>query len=409
MAVHDLDDSFGRYSGKIARYGITTTNQASFFESPEMNQVVISATGLYTPPYSSSNHELVVCFNQYAENFNRDNAAAIAAGTVTAIEPSSVEFIEKASGIKARYVVEKSGVLDPARMVPHIPERPDDQNSIMCDMAVAAAQQAMQRAGRSAADIDGVIVACSNMQRAYPAIAVEVQGALGIDGYGFDMNVACSSATFGIQAAVSAIQSGQARAILVVNPEITSGHLNWRDRDSHFIFGDACTAILLERADLATSAHQFDILAIKLKTQFSNNIRNNFGFLNRGDESGIGKADKLFRQQGRKVFKEVCPMAAATITSTVQSADLQIDQINRFWLHQANLNMNLLIARLILGRDATPEESPTILDTYANTSSAGSIIAFHKHQDDLEAGAIGVICSFGAGYSIGCVLVKKLG
>ena len=102
-------------------------------------------------------------------------------------------------------------------------------------------------------------------------------------------------------------------------------------------------------------------------------------------------------------------MAAETITNTVTGASLAVTDVRRFWLHQANLNMNLLIARLILGRDATPEESPTILDTYANTSSAGSIIAFHKHQDDLEAGAIGVICSFGAGYSIGCVVVKKLG
>ncbi|MBC3874670.1 beta-ketoacyl-ACP synthase III [Undibacterium flavidum] len=373
-----------------------------------MNQVVISGTGLYTPTESISNQELIASFNAYVEQFNQSNATAIAAGGIAALETSSEAFIEKASGIKSRYVVNKAGVLDVNRMVPHIAERSDDEPSIMCEMAVAAAKQALERAGRTAADVDAVICAASNMQRAYPAMAVEIQNALGIDGYGFDMNVACSSATFGIQAAMSAIQSGQARAVLVVNPEITSGHLNWRDRDSHFIFGDACTAILLERADLATSAHQFSILGMKLKTAFSNNIRNNFGFLNRADESGIGKADKLFRQQGRKVFKEVCPMAAETITTTVQAAGLEVDKIQRFWLHQANLNMNLLIARLILGRDASTEESPTILDTYANTSSAGSIIAFHKHQDDLAKDAIGVICSFGAGYSIGCVVVKKL-
>jgi beta-ketodecanoyl-[acyl-carrier-protein] synthase len=374
-----------------------------------MSKVVISGTGLFTPPNSISNEELIASFNAYVAQFNLDNASAIADGSVTALEPSSVEFVEKVSGIKSRFVMDKEGVLDITRMVPRIPERSDDEPSIMCEMAVAASLQALERAGRSAADVDAVIVACSNLQRGYPAIAVEVQSALGIDGYGYDMNVACSSATFGIQAAVSAIQSGQARAVLVVNPEITSGHLNWRDRDSHFIFGDACTAILLERADLATSKHQFEVVAVKLKTQFSNNIRNNFGFLNRADESGVGKPDKLFRQQGRKVFKDVCPMAAAMITSTTAAADIQIDDIKRFWLHQANLNMNLLIARLILGRDATAEESPTILDTYANTSSAGSVIAFHKHQDDLATGAVGVICSFGAGYSIGCVVVKKLG
>ncbi len=374
-----------------------------------MSKVVISGTGLYTPSQSISNEELIASFNAYVQQHNAQNAAAIASGEVVALEESSVAFIEKASGIKSRFVMNKEGVLDINRMVPRLPERSDDEPSIMCEMAVAAAKQAFERAGRTAADIDAVICAASNMQRGYPAMAVEIQNALGIDGYGYDINVACSSATFGIQAAVTAIQSGQARAVLVVNPEITSGHLNWRDRDSHFIFGDACTAIIVERADLATSKHQFEIVGLKLKTQFSNNIRNNFGFLNRADESGIGKPDKLFRQQGRKVFKDVCPMAAAMITDTVKAADIAIPDVKRYWLHQANLNMNLLIARMILGRDATPEESPTILDTYANTSSAGSIIAFHKYQDDLEAGNVGVICSFGAGYSIGCVVVKKLG
>lgn len=373
-----------------------------------MHKIVISGTGLFTPAESISNEELINSFNAYVEHYNQEHASAIASGEVTALEPSSVAFVEKASGIKSRFVMNKEGILDITRMVPRIPERSDDQPSIMCEMAVAAATQALERAGRTAADVDAVIVACSNMQRAYPAIAVEVQTALGIDGYGFDMNVACSSATFGIQAGVTAIESGQARAVLVISPEITSGHLNWRDRDSHFIFGDACTAILLERADQASSAHQFEILGMKLKTQFSNNIRNNFGFLNRADETGVGKPDKLFRQQGRKVFKEVCPMAATLITDTVTSLQLAVSDVKRFWLHQANLNMNLLIARTILGRDATPEESPTILDTYANTSSAGSIIAFHQHQDDLAAGSVGVICSFGAGYSIGCVVVKKL-
>ena len=278
-----------------------------------MKQVVISGTGLFTPPHSISNEELVVAFNAYAERFNADNAAAIAAGDVAAIEGSSADFIEKASGIKSRFVMEKEGILDPARMTARIAERGDDELSLQAEICVAAARQALERAGRTAADIDMVLVACSNMQRAYPAMAVEVQDALGIDGYGFDMNVACSSATFGIQTAMAAVQSGQARAVLVLNPEITSGHLNFRDRDSHFIFGDACTAMVIEGADDAVGEHQFAILESKLKTKFSNNIRNNFGFMNRFDEAGVGKPDKLFRQQGRKVFKEVCPMAAEMI------------------------------------------------------------------------------------------------
>ena len=374
-----------------------------------MQKVVISGTGLYTPPNSISNDELVASFNAWAERFNSDNAAAIDAGELQPALLSSSEFIEKASGIKSRHVVNKSGILDVERMVPSIPERSNDEWSILCEMSVKAAEEALQRAGRTAADIDGVIVACSNLQRAYPAVAVEVQAALGINGFGFDMNVACSSATFGIQNAVNSIATGQARAILMVNPEICTGHMNFRDRDSHFIFGDACTAVILERADQATSEHQFEIVSTKLLTQFSNNIRNNFGFLNRADERGVDAPDKLFVQEGRKVFREVCPMVAELIAEQLAQQEIPVAGVSRFWLHQANLNMNMLIARKLLGRDPDlQKEAPVVLDEYANTSSAGSIIAFHKYQDDLPSGSLGVICSFGAGYSIGSVVVRKL-
>ncbi|SDU76676.1 beta-ketodecanoyl-[acyl-carrier-protein] synthase [Pseudomonas sihuiensis] len=372
-----------------------------------VHNVVISGTGLYTPANSISNDELVASFNAYVQQFNADNAEAIARGEVEALSESSSGFIEKASGIKSRFVIDKEGILDPLRMVPRIPERSNEEWGILCEMAVGAAKEALQRAGKTVADIDGVIVACSNLQRAYPAVAIEVQAALGIQGWGYDMNVACSSATFGIQAATTAIQTGQARAILMVNPEICTGHLNFRDRDSHFIFGDAATAVIIERADLATSKHQFDVVSTKLLTQFSNNIRNNFGFLNRAAEEGVGARDKLFVQEGRKVFKDVCPMVAELIAAHLAENQLNVSDVKRFWLHQANLNMNLLIARKLLGRDAEPHEAPVILDTYANTSSAGSVIALHKHQDDLPAGSLGVLSSFGAGYSIGSVILRK--
>jgi 3-oxoacyl-[acyl-carrier-protein] synthase III len=304
--------------------------------------------------------------------------------------------------------MDRDGVLDPSRMCPNLPERDNETLSVQAEMAVAAARQALANAGRTPEDIDMVLVACSNMQRPYPAIAIEVQGALGIRGFGFDLNVACSSATFGIQTAVNAIQSGQAKAVLMVNPEICSAHLNFRDRDSHFIFGDACTAVVLERADLATAPETFEVVGTRLATAFSNNIRNNFGFLNRTAPEGQGKADKLFVQQGRKVFKEVCPMVAEHITEHLAAHAIEPGSVRRFWLHQANLSMNQLIAKRLLGRDATETEAPVILDQYANTSSAGSVIAFHLHRDDLAAGDLGVVSSFGAGYSVGSVILKKL-
>jgi beta-ketodecanoyl-[acyl-carrier-protein] synthase len=372
-----------------------------------MQDAVISGTGLFTPSESITNDELVTAFNSYVELYNGENAEAIAAGELAPLQPSSAEFIEKASGIKARYVMDKAGILDPRRMTPNIPERPNEEQSVMCEMAVAAVEGAFTQSGKTAADIDAVIVAASNMQRAYPAMAVEVQDALGIKGFAFDMNVACSSATFGIQQARDAVLTGSAGCVLMVNPEICTGHLNFRDRDSHFIFGDVCTAVIIERADTATSEEQYQILDSRLQTIYSNNIRNNFGFLNRCDESGIGHPDKLFVQEGRKVFKEVCPAVAAQISQQLARLDIPPSQLKRMWLHQANLSMNQLISKRVLGRDALPEEAPTILDEYANTSSAGSVIAFHKYRDDFESGDLGVLCSFGAGYSIGSVVLRK--
>ncbi len=368
---------------------------------------VISATGLFTPSDTITNEELVESFNRYVARHNADNAAAIEAGDVEALQTSSVEFIEKASGIKARHVMAKGPILDPEIMAPRWPERSNEELSMLAEIGVKAARQALERAGRDAAEVNAVLCAASNMERPYPAMAIEIQQELGIDGFGFDMNVACSSATFGIQTAADYIRSGNARSVLVISPEITSGHLNWRDRDSHFIFGDVATAVLVEDAGIAPAAH-WDILGTKLKTVFSNNIRNNFGFLNRASPDGEGKADKLFVQEGRKVFKEVVPMVAEMIVTEAENFGLDPQGLRRLWLHQANAGMNRLIAQRVLGHEATADESPTVLDTYANTSSAGSIIAFHKHSDDLEAGDTGLICSFGAGYSAGAVFVRKV-
>jgi beta-ketodecanoyl-[acyl-carrier-protein] synthase len=373
-----------------------------------MKRAVISGTGLYTAPQVISNEELVTAYNAYVAQFNADNAAGIAAGEVTKLDDSSVEFIEKASGIKRRYVMDKAGVLDPQRMRPKFAPRANEEVSMQAAMAIAAGRDALAAAGRLPSDIDMVLCAASNMQRAYPAMAVEIQHGLGIaQGYGFDMNVACSSATFALEQAVNAVKSGSARAVLVVNPEICSAHLAWKDRDCHFIFGDVCTAIVVENTETARSQNRWEVLGTKLATSFSNNIRNNAGFLSRCEDRDPADRDQLFIQEGRKVFKEVCPMAAEHITTHLDSLGFVPASLRRFWLHQANLAMNQLIGRRLLGREATADEAPVILDEFANTASAGSIIAFHRHSSDLATGDLGVICSFGAGYSIGSVVVRK--
>jgi len=380
--------------------------------APSPVRVSITGTGLFTPAESISNAELAASLSASVEKFNAEHADEIEAGTVEARALPDEEFIEKASGIGARFVMEKSGVLDPDRMRPHLPTRSEDELSVTAEMALPAIHEALEQAGRTGADVDAVILGASNLQRAYPAVAIEIQDALGAGGWAFDMNVACSSATFSIQNAVDALRNGTASCVVVVNPEITSGHNNFELRDHHFIFGDACTALVLERTDEAANdgsgGHgRWDVLGTKLATQFSNNIRNDFGFLNESEDDERDPHELVFRQNGQSVFKEVCPLVVQHITGHLGEVDVAPTDVRRFWLHQANLKMNQLIAKGVLGRVPDTDEAPVILDEYANTSSAGSVIAFHKHRSDLAAGDLGVICSFGAGYSVGSIVVRR--
>ena len=372
------------------------------------DRVVITGTGLFTPPFSISNEELVASLTVAVEEWNAERAAQIAEGTVAARPVPDAEFIERASGIKSRYVMEKSGVLDPQRLRPHLPTRSEDELGLQAEMALPAIHEALAQAGRRADEVDCVIVGCSNLQRAYPAVAIEIQHALGADGWAYDMNVACSSATFSMQAGVDALLNGSADCVVVVHPEITSGHNNFAARDHHFIFGDACTAVVLERAEDAIAGEQWEVLRGRLLTKFSNSIRNDFGFLNPSEDTERDPAELVFRQRGQQVFKEVCPMVVGHINEQLQALSLEASQVRRFWLHQANLKMNQLIAKGVLGRVPDEDEAPVILDRYANTSSAGSVIAFHLCRDGMVAGDIGVICSFGAGYSIGSQVIRRL-
>jgi len=368
---------------------------------------VISGTGLYTPDHVITNEELVDAYNRWADRYNALHAAQIGKGQLEPKPLSSVEFIFKASGIRQRYAYVKEGILDIERMRPLIPERPEEALSDQAEMALHAARDAIDAAGKHPADVDAVVVSCAYTQRSYPAIAIEVQNELGIKGFGFDMLVACSAATFALHRAYEMVIAGTAGCVLLINPELTSPQVNYCDRDSHFIFGDVATAAIVERADSCTADGSYEILHTRAETRFSSNVRSNMGYLSRVNDVDPFGPDKLFHQNGRAVFKEVSPMAEQHLRRHVESLGLTIPEIKRWWVHQANINMNNMITKRLLGREASFEEAPVVLDRYANTASAGSLIAFHLYNGDLAAGDLGVICSFGAGYSIGSLVVRK--
>mgnify|MGYP000716519860 CR=1 FL=1 len=318
-----------------------------------MHDVSISGTGVFTPEQKISNAELVEAFNAYADRRNALNADAIAAGECAPVPHSNEAFIVKASGIESRYVLDKTGTLDPDIMHPVLPERADDDLSVMAEMALKAAKIALEKAGRSALDIDAVICAASNHERPYPAIAIEIQKALGTSGAGFDMGLGCSSALAGLHVATNLVRSGAHRRVLVVTPELITAHLNFRDRQTHFIFGDASVAVLIEALGASEERPgRFEIVDTRSWTQFSNNIRTNFGFMSRlaqDDPSYLAMEGNLIKQNGNKVFKDVTIAGHKFIVDFLAEHGHTPETMRRFWLHQANARMNAMILKLAFG------------------------------------------------------------
>ncbi len=376
-----------------------------------MVDVAITGTGTFVPGNKITNEELVEAFNAHVDQFNEEHKADIEAGLVTAKQYSSAAFVEKASGIKSRNLVDVEGVMDLNRMISKMPEGGHgtfEDPCLQAHMGIEAAKAALKQSGLDATDIDQIVCSSAVMQRAFPAIGIEIQHHLGTKGSAIDMVMACSSATYGIINAVNAIKSGIAKRVLMINPEIFSTMVNYRDRDSHFIFGDVATAVVLERADLVEEGREsWLILDTMAETQFSNNIRSNYGPMTRLDDDSMFRDDMFFVQEGRKVFKELLPLVTDFITRQLSGLNFTVDNLSRMWLHQANINMNMYAAKKLLGREPEAHEAPTVLDTYGNTAGAGSILAFHENRADLKAGDRGIICSFGAGYSIGSLIVEK--
>ena len=140
-----------------------------------MHNIHIAGTGVWYPDNMVTNDELVHSYNSYVDHFNDKNKNEIDNGTIELMPHSSSEFIEKASGIETRYVIDKEGILDTSRMMPKVSNEDESKLSIHAEVGIIAANRAMEQAGLTASDIDAVIVGTSHAARNYPAVAIEIQ------------------------------------------------------------------------------------------------------------------------------------------------------------------------------------------------------------------------------------------
>lgn len=373
-----------------------------------MKRVIISGIGVTIPPETISNEELVESFNAWVE---RENALRQASGQEL-LQKSSADFIHHASGIRQRHVHTRDGILDIDRMTLRIAVRDDDALSVQAEFGASAARAALADAGVAAETVDLVICASSHLERLYPSIGIEIQQEIGAKGAAFDLSLGCSSAASGLHAAFNLVRAGAHKRALVVTPELITGHLNFRDRQTHFIFGDAATALLIEAVDDdAVVPGRFEVLDTRNWTQFSNNIRTNFSYLNRAatdDASVIATEGLLIKQQGNRVFKDVTVASHRFIVDFLAEHGRTPETMRRFWLHQANGRMNQMILKLAFGREIGHDIAPMVLDELGNTAAAGAVVALAQNHRDMKSGDYGLVCTYGAGYSIGGALLRMM-
>lgn len=358
----------------------------------------ITGSASHAPPDVVSNEDLCAAFNVWVRWENDRREAKLAESTPA--------FIERASGIRRRHYWDAAGILDPKRLAPRIPDRPDHELSVQAELGLAAAQKAVAAAGVEGRDVDLVVLGASALQRPYPALAIEVQKGLGARGFAFDISVGCGSSTFAVQLAVDAIRNGTAGCALVCVPELPSAYCNFRDRDTHFILGDAAAAVVVQR--LSDARAGFEVLHSQATTTFSNAVRNNGGFLNRADEARRDAGDKLFYQDGRRVFRDIVGLLPPFLLAQLDELGLKPAAVARYWLHQANARLNAAILERVLGRAADERDAPSVLSEYGNTAAAGCLLSFAQHHEDLRAGELGVLCAFGAGYTAGSQVLRRL-
>jgi 3-oxoacyl-[acyl-carrier-protein] synthase III len=279
----------------------------------------------------------------------------------------------------------------------------DDGQSIS-DLAAAAAEACLKRAGLRPAELGGVIVATSSPDRIQPATAARVQHLLGAAGaYAFDLNSVCSGAVFGVYVADALVRAGGGRPVLVVGAEIYSRFLNPGDFSTYPYFGDGAGAVLLADGGdgpagvLASALHTDGSGADLIQVPAGGSMLP----LGRSPNAAAG----YFRMNGRAVYKFATTSGPAVIQEVLAQAGVSANDVRYFVCHQANVNILREIAeRVGVGFD----RFPVCLDRYGNTAGASVLIMLDElvSGGKTSPGDLVVLAGFGGGLSWGANLIR---
>lgn len=294
---------------------------------------------------------------------------------------TSDDWITERTGIKQRHIAE--------------------EGELTSDLGMAAARQALVRAGIDPVDIDLVICATATPDRTFPATAVRIQAGLGITkGAAFDVQAVCSGFVYGLATADNFLKAGQFKRAIVVGAETFSRILDWSDRGTCVLFGDGAGAVVLEAQSQHGDRDDRGILATRLR---SDGRFEDLLYVDGGP--GSTRTTGHLRMNGREVFRHAVQKISGVIEETLVMSGFAADEIDLYVPHQANKRILDGIAKKL---GVSPEKIVMTLSNHGNTSAASIPLAlnqaFEEHR--LAEGNLVLMEAMGGGFTWGAVLAR---
>lgn len=304
---------------------------------------------------------------------------------LTKLYETSDEWIYTRTGIKERRVV--SG------------------NESAVDLGVKAAENALNKSGFKAEDIDCVIAAASAPPQLYPALACDIQTKLGIPNYvpSFDLTAACTGLIYSLQVARGLIGSGLYKNILIVAADNNSRLVDWKDRGTSILFGDGAGAMVVTEAEDGVD----DIMSLDVRADGSigQYISLNMAGENCPLVEPCDVVDSKVHMAGRDVYKFVVSTLPNYVDKAIELAGLKAEDINYLIPHQANQR---IIEALQQRLQYSDEKVISNIKYYGNTSAASIPIALVEgvEKGKIKLGSTAILCGFGAGMTWGAAVVR---
>ncbi len=275
------------------------------------------------------------------------------------------------------------------------------EGELTSDLATAAAQSALERAGVSAQEVDLIVLATATPDQTFPATAARVQAKLGMTrGFAFDVQAVCSGFVYALSVADNFLRLGQARTALVIGAETFSRILDWEDRTTCVLFGDGAGAVVLRGEASTGAADEAGIIATRLH---SDGRHHDLLYVD-GGPSSTGKVGHL-RMQGKEVFRHAVTNLTSVVKDVLGQTGLEAGDIDWVIPHQANKRildgtankLGLPIDKLVV-----------TVDQHANTSAASVPLALDVAVGDgrVKRGDLLLLEAMGGGFTWGAALAR---